>query len=454
MTNNSSRIFMRSLKFFHYFASICLFAYTWNLYTARNQINIPGRYDLFVYALYAFLFYFLCRTYNAYLIGYSRTSDIIISLSLSSTISIIMVYVVTLIAWNKFHSPRCFLLLLLVQIFLNIIWSGLAVLLYFKLYEPLSTMIVYRSQNDLQRLSDIYRFEKKYKVERYLENPQSYQEIVEALGNCKVLFLAGVDANIRNGVAKYCVENQIVGYFLPHVGDIIMMGGHHVQAFSVPLMSIQRTNGHPESMVAKRLFDILLSLLAILITSPLMLITAIAIRLQDGGPALYRQTRLTKGGKTFSILKFRSMVTDAEKDGVARLSCGESDDRITPIGKIIRAIRLDELPQLFNILAGDMSFVGPRPERPEIAEQYTKIMPAFKLRLQVKAGLTGYAQIYGKYNTDPYDKLEMDLLYINKMSFMLDIQLLFATVRILFKKESTSGIKQGDTTAIGSNKSE
>ena len=146
------------------------------------------------------------------------------------------------------------------------------------------------------------------------------------------------------------------------------------------------------------------------------------------------------------VIKFRSMRQDAEKDGVARLASAH-DDRITPIGRIIRAIRFDELPQLFNILKGDMSIVGPRPERPEIAEQYRKELPAFDLRLQVKAGLTGYAQVYGRYNTEPQDKLKMDLMYINHASIAEDVKLIFATVRILLMKESTQGVEQGQTTA-------
>ena len=177
-----------------------------------------------------------------------------------------------------------------------------------------------------------------------------------------------------------------------------------------------------------------------------MAVVAIVIHRYDGGPALYRQVRLTRDGETFEILKFRSMRVDAEKDGVARLAA-EGDDRITPVGKIIRACRLDELPQLINILRGDMSIVGPRPERPEIAAQYEEEMPEFALRLQVKAGLTGFAQVYGKYNTKPYDKLEMDLLYIAQQSIWQDIKLIFVTVKVLFMKESTEGVSQGQVTA-------
>ena len=183
-----------------------------------------------------------------------------------------------------------------------------------------------------------------------------------------------------------------------------------------------------------------------MILSPLMLVLTIIIR-SDGGTAFYRQKRLTQNGRVFEVLKFRSMRMDAEKDGVARLSTGENDPRITKVGRFIRSCRMDELPQLINILKGDMSIVGPRPERPEIAQQYKETLPEFDLRLQCKCGLTGYAQVYGKYNTTPYDKLLMDLMYISKPSLAEDFKICLATVKILFMKDSTEGVADGQTTA-------
>ena len=226
-----------------------------------------------------------------------------------------------------------------------------------------------------------------------------------------------------------------------------MRGATHIQTFSSPVFYFSTKTIEPEYLLIKRLLDFFLSLLGIIVFSPFMLITAILIKCYDRGPAIYKQTRLTKDGKEFNIYKFRSMRVDAEKDGVARLSTGDADDRITPIGKFVRKVRFDELPQLFNILKGDMSIVGPRPERPEIAKQYYEQFPSFKLRLQVKAGLTGYAQVYGKYNSDPYEKLEFDLLYINDMSLSTDLRLFFATFSILGKSESTEGITEGETNA-------
>ena len=197
-------------------------------------------------------------------------------------------------------------------------------------------------------------------------------------------------------------------------------------------------------MFVKRAFDIIASLFALLITSPVFLFTAIAIKTEDHGSVFYKQKRLTQNRKEFYIIKFRSMTENAEADGKPILSNGDNDTRLTKIGRKIRRFRIDELPQFYNVLRGDMSIVGPRPERPEIAEQYEQVIPAFGLRLQVKAGLTGYAQVYGKYNTSPNDKLKMDLLYINKMSVVEDLRLMFATIRILFMKESTEGV-EGET---------
>jgi len=196
----------------------------------------------------------------------------------------------------------------------------------------------------------------------------------------------------------------------------------------------------------KRCFDIVIAGCALVVAFPVMLLISLVIKLYDGGPVLYKQTRLTIHGNTFELYKFRSMIVDAESDGVARLA-KEHDDRITPVGKILRHLRLDELPQLINIIKGEMSIVGPRAERPEIAEQYEKEIPEFAYRLKVKAGLTGYAQVLGRYNTTPYDKLMWDLMYIESYSLFMDLKIIMMTVKILFMPESTSGVGENEVTA-------
>ena len=268
------------------------------------------------------------------------------------------------------------------------------------------------------------------------------------IDDMEVVFLSGIHSHDRNFILKYCLYENKQVYVIPRIGDVIMSSAKQMHMFHLPIMRVQRYNPRPGYLFLKRVFDIVASLLGLIILSPVFLITAIAIKATDKGPVFYKQERLTKNGKRFMIHKFRSMRVDAEKDGVARLSSGENDSRITPVGRFIRKCRIDELPQLIDILVGNLSVVGPRPERPEIAEEYMKEIPEFQLRLQAKAGLTGYAQVYGKYNTTPYDKLQMDLMYIAHPSFAEDIRICFATFKILFTSDSTEGVAAGQTTAI------
>lgn len=211
--------------------------------------------------------------------------------------------------------------------------------------------------------------------------------------------------------------------------------------FDSPLLLSKNDGLQIEQKIVKRLLDIAISAVGLLITSPLFLLIAISIKCTDRGPVFYKQKRLTQGGKEFKIYKFRTMIQDTEKGGRAVLARDE-DDRILPVGKILRRLRLDELPQLWNILKGDMSMVGPRPERPELMAEIVEEIPEFVYRLKVKAGLTGYAQVYGKYNTTAYDKLKLDLTYIRNYSIFLDLKLILMTPKVMFLKESTEGVKE------------
>ena len=280
----------------------------------------------------------------------------------------------------------------------------------------------------------------KYSVTKIIKVKRKNKKLFEDLGEYDAVVLYNVAHDIRNEILKYCYENQIRTYIVPEVSDIIMRGLNDITLFDTPLLLMKDYGLSTVQRILKRTMDILLSLIALLIGTPIMLIIAIAIKLEDGGPILFKQDRVTKDEKVFAILKFRSMIVDAEKDGIS-IPAVDNDPRITKVGKIIRPLRLDELPQIFNILKGEMSIVGPRPERVEHVEEYTKEIPEFIYRFKVKGGLTGYAQIYGKYNTSAYDKLRMDLIYIENYSLLLDIKLIIETVRVLFKKESTEGFK-------------
>ena len=438
---------MRGMKILNIIIGAGLFILCWREFYRETYAPISWEAGTAIVLFYVVLLILLKRIYNAYDVGGSRVSELIYSLCLADVIADGILYVV--FAMSMFQIPYIvpFVLLIFVQAMWNGVWSFMANRLYFQIHKPKATAIIYKEDNDLQKLEEIKYFTSKFNVQKYIKNPKDdIHKLIEEIRDYDVVFVSGVAATLRNGIAKYCVEEGVQGYIAPHVGDIIMAGARHMQMFSVPIMRIRRAHLTPEYMFVKRAFDIIASLIAIIVTSPFMLITAIAIKAYDHGPVIYRQVRLTKDGKKFEIMKFRSMKVNAEKDGVARLA-SEHDDRITPVGHIIRACRLDELPQLFNILKGDMTIVGPRPERPEIAAQYQEEMPSFVLRLQVKAGLTGFAQIYGRYNSTPYDKLQMDLMYINKMSIAEDLKLMFATVKVLFMKESTSGVQDGQVTA-------
>ena len=217
-------------------------------------------------------------------------------------------------------------------------------------------------------------------------------------------------SQIRNRYLKYCFSHSIRCYMSPKISDIILLGTDRIHLFDTPLLMCRNQGLSMEQRAAKRVLDIIVSGLGIIVSSPIMLIIAIAVKAYDGGPVFYLQDRLTYQGKEFRIRKFRSMCVDSEKNG-ARLA-SKHDSRITPVGHVLRNLHLDELPQLFNVFMGDMSLVGPRPERDVIMQEYEQEIPEFHYRLKVKAGLTGYAQVYGKYNTTPYDKLKLDLFIL------------------------------------------
>lgn len=427
--------------------ALCFAAVWYGYYADRALVKYYRRGDWVVIFLFAILYFGFCRSYDAFHISTSPISELIYSQGLSLVIADFALYMVIWLL--SLHMPNVLpmLLVLAAQLLVSVLWAFLSHKWYFSNYRPRETAVVYDAREGMESLIGEYGLERKFRIEHVLQVKECLENL-SGLDGCDTVFLAGIHIHDRNIILKYCMYRGIRVYVIPRVGDVIMGGAKQIHMFHLPMMQIERYHPIPEYVLAKRFFDILLSGIALIVLSPFILVTAIAVK-SDGGPALYKQKRLTKDGRVFNVLKFRSMRVDAEKDGVARLSTGDKDDRITPVGKVIRKIRFDELPQLFNILRGDMSIVGPRPERPEIAAQYEKEMPEFALRLQAKAGLTGYAQVYGKYNTTPYDKLLMDLTYIGRPSLWEDFKICLATVKILFMPESTEGVAEGQTTAMG-----
>ena len=424
------------------------FAITWFYFYA---INLHVLYyfwgHMFTIALFSVFYILFGKTYDSFTISQYRISDIVTNQTLSLVITNAVMYLVLILLIRSIPNPIPLLVCFIDQVSLSMIWATLAHKIYFKWFPAKKTIIVYDMRRGMNDLIESYGLSKKFDVISTVPLHQCLEDL-SVVDNMEVVFLSGINSHDRNIILKYCLYQKKMVYMIPRVGDVIMSGAMPMHMFHLPIMRVSRANPRPEYLFVKRVFDIIASLLALIILSPVLIITAIAIKATDKGPVFYKQERLTKDGKRFMIHKFRSMRVDAEKDGVARLSTGDNDDRITPIGKTIRKFRIDELPQLLDILLGNMSIVGPRPERPQIAKEYEKEMPEFQLRLQVKAGLTGYAQVYGKYNTTPYDKLQMDLMYIAHPGFIEDLRICFATLRILFVPESTEGIAAGQTTAL------
>ena len=443
-------VMLRVIKFLDVILMTLPFAACWFRYygqQARTPLDVAG--NAAVLALYAVLFIVLGKVYDAFLMSMQRVSELAYSQILAAMAADGLLYIVICLLSAKLCNLMPGIAAIAGQLVVAALWSAVAHRWYYAVFPPQPTAVVYDTRHGMEKLIHEYDLNQKYAVKIVL-NVRECLEDLSVLDEMQTAFLCGIHSHDRNIILKYCVANGIDVLVIPCIGDVIMSGARSVHMFHLPMLRVGRYMASPEYLFVKRAMDIMLSLVALVVTSPIFLVTAVAIK-QDGGPVFYKQVRLTKDGRAFEILKFRSMRVDAEKDGVARLSTGDKDDRITPVGHVIRKFRIDELPQLINILKGDLSICGPRPERPEIAEQYCEDIPEFALRLQVKAGLTGYAQVYGKYNTTPYDKLQMDLMYIAHPSIIEDIKIMLRTVKILFVPESTEGIAEGATTAMRKN---
>lgn len=431
---------------------ICLtfpFACCWYGYYSRQmQSSFYRRGNLLMITLYMVVYFLFARVYNGFLVSVNRISEMVYSQVLAALVTDGISYLVIALLVKGFPNLIPGILAIGGQILLSALWCYTAHHWYFRSFPPSKTIIVYDVREGMESLINQYDLERKFQVEEIIQVKECLENL-DKLNEVDTVFLSGIHSHDRNIILKYCIEHNVRVYVVPRVGDVLMSGAQQVHLFHLPMLRVGRYEPTPEYLFFKRLIDLMMAGVATVILSPIMVITAIAIKAYDKGPVFYKQTRLTKDGKEFGVLKFRSMKVNAEKDGVARLSSGENDPRITPVGRIIRKCRIDELPQLLNILKGDMTIVGPRPERPSIAADYEKVMPEFHLRLQAKAGLTGYAQVYGKYNTTPYDKLLMDLMYISHPSLLEDLMIMFATVKILFMPESTEGVEEGQVNALG-----
>ena len=423
-------------------------AYSFAWFSEKLSMPFPFGGNVTVLGVYVILLYTFTSLYGGYQIGQLKRLDVINS----QIISILFVNGITYLQISLmertlvFSKAIPFLILTLADIIIIICWAYIADTVYKKMYPPRDIVIIYDESNnfDLEEIKDkLVSRKDKFNVKREVKSNESFEEIKKVINECGAVVLASEKEPVRESILKYCFEEKINVFISPKLSDLMIRGAMRLELFDAPMYYCNNMGLTIGQRFVKRLMDIIVSLLLIILFSPVMIVIALAIKLYDKGPVLFKQKRYTRNGKVFEILKFRSMIVEAEKEGEV-IPAEDNDPRITPVGKVIRKIRMDELPQFFNILKGDMSIVGPRPERVEHVDMYSEQIPEFRYRLKVKGGLTGYAQVLGKYNTSPYDKLRLDLMYIENYSLLLDLKLMLTTIKILLKSESTEGFNKGE----------
>ncbi len=386
--------------------------------------------------------------YGGYRIGIYKSKPIISSMTLSTVITDFVTYIQLCImntnsANNQTFRFENFHLLLLVLCLQFIVIVGFAYFgnyIYFFINSPEKCCVITTSKTALNSVvPKIKKYRKQYEITDMILFTSP--DLFDIIDRCDTVFVYDVPISSRTMIVEYCYSKNKNIYYNFEMCDVVALRGRTAILDDKPLYASQVKELTFEQKAVKRAFDVFFSVLGLIILSPLFALCAILIKAEDGGKVLFKQKRATKDGKIFSVYKFRTM---KEKDSVNR-SVTSDDDRITKVGNLLRKFRIDELPQLINIIKGDMSIVGPRPEMVENVDEYEDKLPEFSYRLRVKAGLTGHAQIAGKYNTSPKDKLVLDLMYIEKYSLWLDFKLIFQTLTVFFKAaESTEAFGHGE----------
>lgn len=424
------------------------FYYEYFMYPIKVRLPLWNRGHILLILIYATLLFLMNKMYGGMKIGYYRNAEVFFSQIFALLAVNVITYFQNSVMSLHLLPVSYSLIMTVLQALTAFIWTVIASYIYKNIFAPRRLLVVHGERPVDDILQKFASRKDKYTVERCMNISEGIGAVcAEATERYDAVVIWDIDVQTRNEIMKFCYGKNIRVYIMPHISDVILKGSDMLNLFDTPIFLTREYVLTMDQRFFKRIIDLVCAIILAVVASPIMLVTAIAVKLYDGGPVLYKQVRVTRGNKEFKIMKFRSMRVDAEKDGVARLA-SKNDSRITPIGKFIRKVRIDELPQLFNIIKGDMSFIGPRPERPEIIKQYVEEMPEFAYRTKVKAGLAGYAQVYGKYNTTPYDKLKLDLTYIENYSLWLDIKLMLLTLKILFSAESTEGVDSKQVTAL------
>ena len=403
---------------------------------------IPTRTSFITLGVFTLVYMMMNIIYGGFDIGKRKSKPIIYSFVLSVFFTDIAAHFfmcimnITVVHNGKFvyDYPLLLLLTYIIQIFIIVVFTYGGNYLYFSANKPHDSIIITRKGEQTDSIiSKIGRYKKQYNITEtvFINDP----DILKKIDKADSIFFYNLSVPERNAFVEYCYHCKKDIYYSVELSDIVSLGSHRVY-FDDKSMVYAPVKGLTfEQRVIKRIMDLVIAGMGLIITSPIFLITALCIKLEDGGPVFYKQERATYAGKIFNVIKFRSMKVE---DGSIHKSVTKNDDRITRTGRIIRKFRIDELPQLINVIKSDMSIVGPRPEMVENVEKYTKELPEFAYRQRAKAGLTGMAQIYGKYNTSPKDKLIFDLTYINEYSVWLDIKLIFRTLLVLLTPDKST----------------
>ncbi|MDO4261039.1 MAG: sugar transferase [Eubacteriales bacterium] len=446
--NQYKRLIRMGIAGFEILIETILFYYVW--YGEYKDLRVPvfenkGNWMMIgFYVLYLVLFVYL---YGGTKYAYYRKGQLILSQTLGTLIANAVMYIQIIVVLGRFPVPTPWPMAALsaADLVVIVIVNQLSDGVFRRMFPPKRLLLICDLCYKDNLIRKISGRKDLYEVTRCVSAAESLERLQQEVQDCDAMMLYGLEEQKRNALIKFCYERSIRIYIAPEISDLLLRGADRVHSFDTPFLLLRNSGLSFEQRVLKRGMDLFVSAALLIVASPFMLLTALAIKLEDGGPALFKQERVTLHGRKFYIYKFRSMIVDAERHGAQFSS--KNDSRITKVGKFIRATRLDELPQLLNILKGDMSIVGPRPERQQYIDEFCRETPEFIYRLKVKAGLTGYAQIYGKYNTTPLDKLKLDLMYIESYSFLLDIRLIFLTLKIMFMKESTEGVEDGQNHA-------
>lgn len=400
--------------------------------TKYSNANSKG--NLAVVCIYMVILLLTTSCFNGNKFNHTKMLESVASYILAIWFSNAMGYVIIYVANEKVKNVKTVLFLTLVQMAVVLILFLLVSLINKRFFHRKKIILVQGKTPQKDFLLKIKNNTDGYDVCKKIDYKEGIEKVCRDVLDFDGVFLYDIPAEDRNAILKYCYKHNITCFVVPKISDIIMKGTDELYLVDTPIVLAENRGLYLTQRAIKRLFDIIISGVSIIITLPAMAIIAMVVKICDGGPVLYKQIRLTEKGREFMMYKFRSMRLDAEDKG-AQLA-KENDSRVTSVGGFLRNLHLDELPQLFNVFMGHMSMVGPRPERPEIFDKYRKDIPEFDFRLKVKAGLTGYAQVYGKYNTKPIDKLKLDLTYIQKYSFWLDLKLLILTIKAIFRREN------------------